>query len=586
MIVSSTPAVCGKVLIVDDTPNNLRLLTRLLRENHYEVRAVTSGKMALTVVESMLPDLILLDICMPEIDGYEVCRCLKAADRTRHIPVIFLSALDEVPQKVKAFEMGGVDYITKPFELAEVLMRVQTQLALSTVQKQLQQLNASLEQEVVDRTSQLQQAVDFEASLKRIMEKVRDSLDEAQIMQTAVQELAIALNSRCCNAAIYDLQQRTSTIRYEYTTFAHSSIGRLSFFNHYPELYHQLLQGQICQFCSIKPSPLRGQVAMLACPIRHEQEVLGDLWIIDQSSTGFTEQAIGLIQQVANQCAIALRQSRLYRAAQAQVVELQRLSRLKDDFLSTVSHELRTPMSNIQLAAQLLEMNLMQFGVLTDASTLRRYIEVLKDQCQQEIQLINNLLDLTHLDSQVEPLILTQVELQMWLPHVVEPFLLITQTRQQQLHVDVPADLPPIVTDLSYLERILSELITNATKYSPANEHITVSASLEPEPNQLVQTTTTTGEACLLPLNLIIRVTNSGVEIPAQEHDRIFERFYRIPDNDPWQHSGTGLGLALVKKFVERLEGTIAVTSGSGQTTFTIKLPKAIRDLAVEPVET
>jgi len=127
-----------EILIVDDNPINLRLLTRILKENNYAVRAVLDGERALSAVAAALPDLILLDVMMPEMDGYEVCRRLQADDRTREIPVIFISALEDTKDKVKAFEAGGVDYITKPIQVAEVLARVEVHLALRRARHDLQ----------------------------------------------------------------------------------------------------------------------------------------------------------------------------------------------------------------------------------------------------------------------------------------------------------------------------------------------------------------------------------------------------------------------------------------------------------------
>jgi signal transduction histidine kinase len=140
--------VTGNLLVVDDTPANLRLLSGMLSEQGYKVRSVISGAMALTAAQAAPPDLILLDINMPEINGYEVCQRLKADPKTADIPVIFISALGETDDKVRAFAAGGVDYITKPFHLAEVLARVQSHIALRTMQKQLQQANMTLERQV------------------------------------------------------------------------------------------------------------------------------------------------------------------------------------------------------------------------------------------------------------------------------------------------------------------------------------------------------------------------------------------------------------------------------------------------------
>jgi sigma-B regulation protein RsbU (phosphoserine phosphatase) len=136
------------ILIVDDAPANLRVLSRMLAEQGYQVRPVLDGTLALAAAGAEAPDLILLDVRMPHMNGYEVCEHLKADEQTRDIPVIFISALDEIQDKVQAFAAGGVDYITKPFQLEEVLARVQTHLSLRKLQKQLQDANKKLEQEL------------------------------------------------------------------------------------------------------------------------------------------------------------------------------------------------------------------------------------------------------------------------------------------------------------------------------------------------------------------------------------------------------------------------------------------------------
>ncbi|MBW4660373.1 MAG: diguanylate cyclase [Drouetiella hepatica Uher 2000/2452] len=141
----------GNILIVDDIPDNLRLLAGILLQQGYDVRTVISGRMALIAAATLPPDLILMDICMQEMDGYEVCRHLKAIPQTRDIPVIFLSALDGEIDRAMAFSAGGIDYITKPFQMAEVLARVSTHLKLSRLQKQVQSQHEILQQQIRDR---------------------------------------------------------------------------------------------------------------------------------------------------------------------------------------------------------------------------------------------------------------------------------------------------------------------------------------------------------------------------------------------------------------------------------------------------
>ena len=145
---SSQSSTKGDILVVDDTPANLRLLSQMLNEQGYQVRPVLEGRLALAAAQAKPPDLILLDIRMPDLNGYQVCERLKSDSQTKDIPIIFISALDAIQDKVKAFTVGGVDYITKPFHVEEVLARVETHLALHKLQEQLELANQKMTQEL------------------------------------------------------------------------------------------------------------------------------------------------------------------------------------------------------------------------------------------------------------------------------------------------------------------------------------------------------------------------------------------------------------------------------------------------------
>lgn len=134
----------GDIFIVDDNPNNLNLLAGILRDHGYGVRMANSGRRAVSTVRSHPPELVMLDIRMPEMDGYEVCEALKADPATSSIPIVFISALDDPFDKVRAFKSGGCDYVTKPFQEQEVVARVENQLRISRLQRELERRNAEL----------------------------------------------------------------------------------------------------------------------------------------------------------------------------------------------------------------------------------------------------------------------------------------------------------------------------------------------------------------------------------------------------------------------------------------------------------
>ena len=164
------------ILVVDDTRANLRLLSGILSEHDYRVRPVSDGQLAISSAQIEPPDLILLDIMMPGLSGFDVCERLQADKRTREVPIIFISALNEVFDKVKAFSMGGVDYITKPFQAEEVLARVETHVRISTLQKRLHQNNLHLQEEIAERRQAEETLRTSEERYRRLVEYSPDAI--------------------------------------------------------------------------------------------------------------------------------------------------------------------------------------------------------------------------------------------------------------------------------------------------------------------------------------------------------------------------------------------------------------------------
>ena len=246
----------------------------------------------------------------------------------------------------------------------------------------------------------------------------------------------------------------------------------------------------------------------------------------------------------------------------AHTAELEILNQHQDDFLSTFSHELRSPICNMRLITQILGQSLSQgiasggnFAQLNpDFTRCAAYLKILQDECDQLGVLIDNLLEFQQLEAGEQPIEPTPISLQDWIPYILEPFQARAQAHQLSLQIELAPELPPIVSNPIRLKRILAELLNNACKYTPPGESISLNVTLESDRVQL-------------------SVTNSGVEIPTQMLNRIFDKFYRIPNGDIWQQGGSGLGLALVKELVNALGGSIRAESSAGQTCFVVELP-------------
>lgn len=443
-------------------------------------------------------------------------------------------------------------------ELARVIAN---QLAIAIQQSELyqriQSFNQELERTVQQRTNELQHALVVEAMLKRIIDNVRNSLDEHHILHAVVKELAETLVLDCCNTGMYDHDAGLVHIQQEHMTIEMRSVqGQVESFGDRPEIYRQLLSGIAFQYSQLYIEEFRPDYTptILCFPIIISEHVVGDLWLYRPRYATFCATEVSAVEQIVSQCAIAIRQARLYQAAQAQVHELERLNRMKDDFLSTVSHELRTPIANIKMAAQMLEITMEQCKENPNDQVCT-YLKILQDEAQQEMELINDLLDLQHLSAGTRPLEPVNLDLREWIPHIAESFQVRATEHDQAIAIQIDDDLPCIYSDLVSLQRIVSELLNNACKYTPPSETITLTAW---SPQRDV---------------VAIAVSNTGVEIAPTELSRIFDKFYRIPQSDRWKHGGTGLGLALVRELTHHLDGTITATSENNTTCFTIQLP-------------
>jgi len=309
------------ILVVDDTPDNLRLLIRILQKQGYKVRPVTNGFSALEAIQSSRPDLILLDIMMPDISGYEICQKLKSEPLLMDIPIIFLSALEDGLNKAKAFEVGGSDYITKPFQVKEVVARVNNQLMVRSLQMQLQaknhkltEQNDQLQEEIAERqrvemetrlllkaTQAISKSEDFESAIDVILglicETIEWNLAEAWIPDSDGQILKCATGKYASDLSFSEFRQTSLKL-----TFAPGvgMPGRI-FISQEPEWIEDVSQVQEDVFRRFQSAENVGLKAAFGLPILADEQVLAVVIFYCDKSLECQPRLLELFSAVATQ---------------------------------------------------------------------------------------------------------------------------------------------------------------------------------------------------------------------------------------------------------------------------------------------
>ncbi|QLE58330.1 response regulator [Nostoc sp. TCL26-01] len=519
-----------QVLIVEDEYILALNLQESLESLGYTVLdTADSGEIAITKAMELRPDLILMDIRLRgEIDGIQaaeqIWNCLQ-------IPVIYLTGHSDKSTVERATMTFPFGYILKPVREQELYVAIQTALNryereqfLSSVLRGMGDgvivVDTQLRVKYMNQIAETLTGWQFDTAKGRMLSDIFQIVDE-QNRQPVTNPIVLALQQE---ATIY-LSDRTLLITKDQTTVP---------------------------------------IADSATPIKDNQGVItGSVMVFRDDTQRRLIEERNLAQERSQQLEIRM-------------AEVQKLNQFKEEFLAATSHEMRTPLANIKMAISLLENILDEQGVLSSSSNyIERCLYILRHECDRELDLVDDLLEMRLLETNLYQHELTSIYLQYWLPHCVEGFQTIAQSQQKTLTVQISQDLPPLVTDLAVLTRIVSELVNNACKYTPSGESIIVTAQLTAPTDSAMQ----------------IIISNSGIEIPPAEQSRIFEPFYRIiPGREEGQfnifdyfnqipsptlntHTGTGLGLALVKKLVKFLCGSITVTNSQGWTTFLVQLP-------------
>lgn len=462
----------GNILVVDDTPANLRLLVRILTEKGYKVRPVPNGELALSAARGFPPDLILLDIMMPEMNGYEVCSELKLDERTRDIPVIFISAINDVLDKVKAFSIGGVDYITKPFHVEEVLARVETHLTICYLQRNLQDKNDELNQTLQQLKNTQNQLIQSEkmAALGQLIAgiaheintplgAIRSSIENiANFLTQDIEEINNFFQniSRECNPNLLILLQKT---------LQQQPLVSI-------KEKRQIKKSLKCQLNSLKID---------------NSDILADTLV-----------NIGIYSDI-------------------------------EPFLPL----LKDPKSQVSLK------NAYQFF------SLKKSTQIIKTATERTAKVVFALRNYARYDSTSEKVLASITE---GIETVLTLYL--NQLKQGVEVIKNYEELPSVLCYPDELNQVWTNLIHNALQAMENKGTLKIDVSRQDT-------------------NVRVGITDSGKGIPSEIMPKIFEPFFTTKPAG----EGSGLGLDIVRKIIEKHKGRIEIDSVPGKTTFTVYLP-------------
>ncbi|MBP5973787.1 response regulator [Brasilonema sp. CT11] len=413
----------ANILVIDDTPENLHLLAAMLTEQGYKVRSVTKGSAGLRGAQAAPPDLILLDINMPEMNGYEVCQHLKESDRTRDIPVIFISAMNDVLDKVKAFSVGGVDFITKPFQVEEVLARVDNHLMIRNLRSSLQEQNARLQQEICER----KQAEEKFAKAFRSSPSPIAITTFSEPRFTEVNNSFLRMSGYCLEEIIgytaAELQLWISSQKYASTIAKLLEIGSLQNY----EMEFRTKSGEV-------------RIVLLSAE---------------------------LIDICGIECVLNI------------INDITERKRLENEFISLVSHELRTPLTSIIGSLDLLSTGLL--GTLTTKG--QQVLNIALTNTERLNRLVNDILDLERMKSGK----ITMLPVKCNADHLMIQAAEAMQAMAERAGITLVTEpaMAEIIADPDRILQTLTNLLSNAIKFSEPGKSVWLRAKLQGEHLQI-----------------------------------------------------------------------------------------------------
>ncbi len=524
----------GDLLVVDDNADILRQLETFLRDKGFRVRAAPNGEFALHAAASRPPDLLLLDIMMPEIDGLEVCRRLKRDPATRDVPVIFLSAYTDMENKGRAFAAGGVDFIAKPFDFAEVLARVRTHLKIYVMQRALNQSKAELEQRVDYRTRELRE---INARLQTEIEERRQSeekfakvFEHAPIMVVLLTidgwrmlEANATFVQKCGYSKAEMLNKRPD----ELELVASADLQRLS---------QQLAKAGYLKEREVDLRTRRGKAR---CCLLSAQAI----------QIGGQRCAIAMLEDISKRKKM---EKKLKKAKEMAEIA----NHAKSSFLATMSHEIRTPMNAI--------LGMLHLALRTRMTDKQRdYLDKARGAADSLLVIINDILDFSRIEAGKMRVETTEFMLDNVLEHVA----MMNEQKAREKGLELCFSLAPEVArgyrgDPLRISQILNNLVCNAVKFTHAGKvTVAVAPCGEHEGDQALRFT----------------VADTGIGMSEEQMHNLFQPFSQGDGSTTRRYGGTGLGLSISKRLVEMMGGELTVVSRAGKGSefrFTLNLPR------------
>ncbi len=526
-----------RLLIVDDNPTNLAVLSDYLKEFGFVILTARDGETALKRAELASPDLILLDVMMPGLNGFETCQRLQAKAETKNIPIIFMTALSETSEKVKGFSVGAVDYITKPFQQEEVLARVATHLKIRSLTLALRDSNAKLTQ----RNLHLEAAA-------RLSQRITSILHEEELLPVVVQliqsqfgflftgiwlvhenEIVLRIGMGRRREGSIPEGSRVSVKADEEALVAVFQTGR-------QEFLEDVEVDPRSRFTSYLPDA--GSELLL--PMKIGDDVLGILDLYAENPDSFQVEDRMSLQTLADQVAIALRNARLFQLVEQHAHDLEEANAAKDKFLSIVAHDLRSPFMPVLGFAN----QLYRKAETVTPQDVRRSADRILRSAQSVHDLLDNLLHWSRLQlGRFDPAP-AMLDLHAAVETIFTLFSGVAENKGISLENAAPANTY-VVADENMITAVMRNLVSNGLKFTPVGGRVTIRASRCSEDSQWVE----------------ISVEDTGLGIPESDLPRLLRG--KVPFSTPGtaQERGTGLGLIICQELVAKNGGRLSIDS-------------------------